>query len=551
MPASSRDYDTIVIGSGAGGLTAAVALARAGQRVLVLEQHYLPGGWCHTFPLGGFHFSTGVHYLGDLGEGGSLRALYEGLGIGGDIVFAELNPDGYDHVQVGDVKVDYCRGKDALAQRFGEVFPSDAKGIRTYLDRIENISLQLTALVESRSAGQAVGNAFQSGSLVRWGARSLDTLLKASVKDPVARAALAAQCGDTGLPPSKLPAAIHAMVARHYFDGGWYPIGGGRSIPRAFLKELRRNGGEIQVRARVERILTETGPGGGRQTVGVRLADGTEISARTVVSNADPGVTYGQLLDPSDVDARTKRKVDNLRWSVSCLSLFLAADIDVDGLGLDSGNYWYLEDADALERAFSLGRDVPLDSVETFPALFITITSLKDRTKRKGRTHTLEVFTFVPWDPFAKWADTPQGERGDDYVAFKDKLQATMLRTADKVIPGLADKVVFQELGTPLSNVHYVASTHGGIYGTEKTLDQMGPFGFVPRTKIDGLWLCGASTLSHGIAGATMSGVQAAQMITGQRLSEMLGRQGPRIRTVPCDDPSAWPDDLKAKLPAD
>ena len=75
------DVDSIVIGSGAGGLTAALALARGGDRVLVLEQHYLPGGWCHSFPLGGYQFNTGVHYVGTLGPGGGLRRIYEGLGV--------------------------------------------------------------------------------------------------------------------------------------------------------------------------------------------------------------------------------------------------------------------------------------------------------------------------------------------------------------------------------------------------------------------------------------------------------------------------------------
>jgi phytoene dehydrogenase-like protein len=66
-------WDTIVIGSGPGGLTAAVALARAGQRVLVLEQHTLPGGWTHSFTLQGYRFSPGVHYPGNLQDGGWRR----------------------------------------------------------------------------------------------------------------------------------------------------------------------------------------------------------------------------------------------------------------------------------------------------------------------------------------------------------------------------------------------------------------------------------------------------------------------------------------------
>ncbi|HIK91718.1 MAG TPA: FAD-dependent oxidoreductase, partial [Planctomycetes bacterium] len=100
------DWDVIVIGSGAGGLCAAVALSNLGKRVLVLEQHYLPGGWTHTFALEGHKFSPGVHYVGQLGEGGRTREILEGLGVGADLEFNQLNPDGYDHIVFEDETFD-------------------------------------------------------------------------------------------------------------------------------------------------------------------------------------------------------------------------------------------------------------------------------------------------------------------------------------------------------------------------------------------------------------------------------------------------------------
>src|SRR5690348_10865411 len=90
-------YDTIVIGSGAGGLAAAVLLARyGGQRVLVLERHYVAGGFTQTFRRPGFDWDVGLHYIGLRDEGEQTRRLFDGL-TGGGVQWSDL-PEVYDRI---------------------------------------------------------------------------------------------------------------------------------------------------------------------------------------------------------------------------------------------------------------------------------------------------------------------------------------------------------------------------------------------------------------------------------------------------------------------
>ncbi|MCS5626894.1 MAG: NAD(P)-binding protein, partial [Planctomycetes bacterium] len=173
------DFDTIVIGSGAGGLTAAVALANSGQKVLVLEQHYLPGGWTHSFPLHGYLFSPGVHYLGELQPGGLMREIFEGLGMGGDLEFYELNPDGVDHVVVGDERFDIPASVDVFEERLIERFPGEETGIRGYFSFARKMVAELRRLTHlSGGALSVLKLPFLAPRTALFGMRSIGRVIR-------------------------------------------------------------------------------------------------------------------------------------------------------------------------------------------------------------------------------------------------------------------------------------------------------------------------------------------------------------------------------------
>jgi phytoene dehydrogenase-like protein len=537
-----KNYDVIVIGSGAGGLGAAVALVQAGMRVLVCEQHEVPGGWMHSFSVNGHRFSPGVHYIGELHPGGALRKVYEGLGVSRDLIFSEINPNGYDHIVIGDRQFDIPKGSRTFAARLKRYFPHESEGIDSYFnaitDMIENI----------KNLGKGIGrdNGRQSLSsnpgTVKWAMSSAQKFIEHFVSDPLLIAILSGQAGDHGMPPSEVPAFLHVGIAQHYFEGAYYPIGGGFAIPKAFVRALKRAGGEIRLKTLVERIRIAKG-----KAIGVRLLTGEEISADFVISNADPGVTFEKLVGRAFLSEKLLKKLDKTTFSISALSLFFAVDMDLRAADLDSGNYWLYEDQD-IDKLYRLGMTDHVLEAESPPLLFMTVTTLKDPSKMHAGHHTCEAFTFVSYDAFQKWAHEKTGAHSAGYEALKEDLAWRMFKAIEKRIPGISKKVVFWKLGTPLTNEYYINSTRGNLYGTAKNIKQVGPRAFPIQTEIDGLLMCGASTRNFGVYGATKTGLDAAKAVLKCKLSDFLSPQGPPLKIYPAEDLSAWPENLQKRI---
>ena len=534
-------FDTVIIGSGVGGLATAICLARAGQKVLVLEQHYVPGGWSHSFTLGGQRFSPGVHYVGLLEKGDTTHELYRSLGIANDMVFFRMNEKAYEHCLISNEMFDLPAGIGNLKSALSERFPHEKKGIDKYLTLVSNVSIELQKIPKLKGWWQNITVPFRTKNFGKTALFPLKKVIGWHIKDPLLKAVLNIQCGDHGLPPKTACFPVHCSVMSHYFDGGFYPMGGGGGIVKAMTNGIKRYGGEVRVKQSVEKILIED-----KKAVGVQLQDGTKILANNVVSNADPSITYLELIGKTHLSKSLIKKLEKTRYSVTSLILFLTLDMDVTPFGIDSGNIWVMKDED-IDTHFDHLMKGDITEGDDFPALFMSCTTLKDPASFNGRYHNFEVVTYVDYDNLKGFKDN--GDYHDEaYLKFKEKVTEKLLNNVEKIIPGAKQHVVQAELGTPKTNEFYINSTKGNVYGTEKTLNQVGPFSYKNKTEIENLFLCGASTLSHGVGGATHSGLAAAAAILKCSTDDFMVEDPTQVlRIYNAENPSEWPDWIHTK----
>lgn len=531
-----EEFDAVIIGSGAGGLAAALCLARKGQKVLVLEQHYVPGGWCHSFMLNGQRFSPGVHYVGLADEGSATNDLYKGLGVANDMVFFRMNKNAFEHCLIGDKKYDIPAGLDNMGNSLSAAFPQEAKNIKKYLALVKKVNRQLMYLPTIRGFWQTITAPFKTAAFAHNAPFSLKKTLGRYVKNPTVKALLNVQCGDHGLPPAQAKFLLHCAVMGHYSEGGFYPMGGGGGVVKAMTNTLKKNGGEVRVNSRVKKILVKE-----NTAYGVEMENGDAIFAKTIVSNADPTITYLELVGRENLSAKLAKRLDNTKYSVTSLILFLTLDMDVTQLGMDSGNIWMFKHED-IDGLFDEMTGKGIAEGAEFPALFMSCTTLKDPVSYNGRYHNFEVVTYIDYSSMPDF----KGEEDyhcEEYTVFKEKVIAKFMNSIEKILPGAKDNVVQVELGTPKTNEFYINSTDGNVYGTEKTLSNMGPFAFKNKSEIDNLYLCGASTLSHGVAGATYSGVEtAARILKCEKNDLLMADEDQVLRIYDAEDPASWPE---------
>lgn len=515
------DYQAIVIGSGAGGLSAALTLSRSGSSVLLLEAMPSFGGYLNPFQRRSYTFDTGLHYLGELGKGERFWSVLDTLGISDTVNFIELDPDGFDRYLFPGYEFRFPKGKERFRERLIRDFPKEERGIHKFFDVFEKILKAMKDASTTLEGGlfSMLGFLLKHPSMMKYSRIPYQKLLDEVTSDRRLQAVLSAHWGTYGLPPARASVIIALSVWSHYFSGAYYPKGGSGAFRDAFLDALKNTGAEMKSRSRVVRI------GKSRDAFIVETEAGEKYTARAVISDVDPVLTLGKLLDPQIVPSKVQSKVKKLRPSVGAFYAFIGTDLDLPSLGITDANIHHYEDFD-LNRVYNtIFASTPPETVSGF---LITSPSVKDPDGGHAPSshHTVELITFIDYGCFEKWANAPSMKRGEEYERFKEQIGQRLVKAAERYIPGLSDHRTFSEYATPLSNEYWVNAVRGGCYGPEQTPDQVGPGRFSSFTAgIEGLFLVGAGTLGGGIMPCVMSGVLA-----GGKAARLLGLNPQAIR---------------------
>src|SRR5690606_11853791 len=153
-----------------------------------------------------------------------------------------------------------------------------------------------------------------------------------------------------------------------------------------------------------------------------------------------------------------------------------------------------------------------------------------------------EAITYINYEAFDKFKNE-LSERSQEYLQFKERLAQKIINSLEKVVPGISGKIVQKELGTPITNEYYINTTNGSVYGTEKSFSQIGPFAYKPKSEIENLYLCGASIASHGVAGASYSGVQTAAKILNCKQDDLIKSDASQnVRIYDAENHCGYPD---------
>ena len=520
--ATHNGFDAIVIGAGHNGLVTATYLAKAGQKVLVLEAGDQPGGAAQTREFAPGYRSSAVAHI--------LHALHPKVINDLDLEHHGLKPRatriGTSALLPGGNRVDITDDPVATHDSIAKFSPADALAWHPRMERLQRIAAALGSfLMKTPPSPSPSANDFQTKlalgmfavQLRLMGKKDmleLSRILTINVADlandffesDVLKGLLGFEATLGVYLGPRSPNTVFNLLYRlaslgpkHGLGGLYLPQGGMGSVVASLVKAAEAKGVTIRTNAPVDHILIEK-----EVAVGVVLANGDEIRAPIVASSADPQRTLLKMVQPGNLDTDFLKRMRHLRMNGCVAKVHLGLDALPGVLAQAQGRMVVAPSSNYVERAFDCAK---YGRVSDHPALEIVIPTLADPSLAPTGKHVASIlYQYAPY----KMRETSVEQ------ARAQVLERT-LSTLEQVAPGTRDIVTASEVLVPQDLESRFNLSGGQWHHGEVTLDQvffLRPAASFQQYKmpLPGLWLCGAGAHPGGnVSGA--AGANAAREI--------------------------------------
>lgn len=482
-----RERTNIVCGSGAGGLTLALLLARSGRPVTLIESQPEIGGYLRRFYRNGVPFDTGYHFSGGFSPGGIMEQMMQVLGLS-DAVSGTPIPNRIVLAESGkEILLPAECGHSGAAEICCSAFPDEAEKIREFF-RIEQEIWDTTPMHDLHDLTPLTPD------FSRYDLSTAEEICQSLGLSPAATACTGSFAMCHGTPLSEAPMSFHARVGYALHADLARPTDGGDAMIRAFKREAAKYG--LDIRTGTE-LLKFSAPDADGACHKAHLSDGTTLDAEQVFFTTHPFAIQNVLPD----EARTpfhERRIRRLKESCSFFCTYFTADEAMpDGLV----SYFSGNDIDHIltdgTRAHSTG------------ILF------NRESDRNGVQHnTVSAFRTMRFEgmpqPFSP--DHRQRLTDEAYQTFKAEMAKEAEAEITAVYPALKGKLHVQASGSPWTCLDYDPPT-GSAYGARCICGQARICGQLPVTNF---FAAGQSALVPGVMGTMLASFSVFRQVLGE-----------------------------------
>ena len=449
-------FDVVVVGAGNAGLSAAVQLALAGKKTLLIEQHNLPGGCASSFKRGRFEFDPSLHELCDVGpleNPGDVRNIFDSFGVNVDW---RRVPDCFrvisKYADGSRMDVTMPSGQKEFIDKMEEYVPGSREKMETLFALFEEVLNGIAYI--TASAGHADSNVLKEKypNMLRTGAYPTMKVFKALKLPAKCRDIMSTYWSYLGVNMEEL-SFIHyaAMVHKYITRSAYIPKHTSHELSVALIERFRALGGEAYFNCRAEKFLFD-----GDRCCGVETSMG-RIDCDYVLANINPDIIYGKMM-PKELVPEREKKLSAARagnFGGRMFTAYFGLNKTAEELGIHDYSIFLPDSADSKKEQQEMERMATNNY-----CIFLCYNVANPDFSPAGTS----VCSFTSLCGPADWNTLSQA----DYKDFKNALAKKYLdRLKDKAGIDLAPHIEEMSVATPWTFARYLGAPEGSVYGYE------------------------------------------------------------------------------------